>query len=83
MVFVKAIVLPAASSHLHGCLKAGQVLRVSWQIERHTGSFRRCLQRPKPKVHSNASLWKVSLCAWGVFWVRGARCNANACVRPA
>jgi hypothetical protein len=43
----------------HGYGYSGIRKRVSYQIEKHTTNFVRCLKHPKPRVESNASLYKA------------------------
>jgi hypothetical protein len=45
--------------HPHGYDYAGIRKRVTYQIEKHTTTFVRCLKHPKPRVESNASLYKA------------------------
>lgn len=50
---VEKVVLP------HGKKYAGVRKKVWYQIEKHTDEWKRCLPHPKPRIETNASLYKA------------------------
>jgi hypothetical protein len=65
----------------HGTGYAGVRKRVWYQIEKHTTEWKRCLPHPKPRIETNASLYKAGPYLKHGSYIFGALCLIQALLK--